>query len=282
MKCPKCNFEVQENSKFCPECGGKIPELTIEQAPNTPPAQTSNATTNSATDNKKEMNKKVKKIVIISISSFLACAIIFLVLFLLNPACMFGHGDIHHELVKESTCTMPGAYDAICNDCGKRLGGYSKEALGHDFGTIVCGVESSCSRCGEKQVFQHEADFTDYCKNCGQYEYIINLPIVPLTISDYDQGQNNTITNITVEEDYSDIKVKFTVTCSYSLKGDKYSQIARFVYKIYDANGTVVKSGTAYSVGAICVGEQSMGEITIYESDLTPWENYTLKIINIS
>ena len=30
MKCPNCNFEIAENTKFCPECGTKIPETNTE------------------------------------------------------------------------------------------------------------------------------------------------------------------------------------------------------------------------------------------------------------
>ena len=93
MNCPNCNFEVAENTKFCPECGTKMPEKNAEKTSSvevtdeasTPP---SIAETN---EKKKTKKKKIKKIIIISGSALLVCGIIFFVLRLVNPFCMFGH-----------------------------------------------------------------------------------------------------------------------------------------------------------------------------------------------
>ena len=31
MNCPKCDFELPENSKFCPKCGTKVANISIEE-----------------------------------------------------------------------------------------------------------------------------------------------------------------------------------------------------------------------------------------------------------
>ena len=87
MKCPNCNFEIAENTKFCPECGTKIPETNTETTSSLEVTEeVSNApSTTEVNELKKTKKKKIKKIIIISVSALLACGIIFLVLYLLLP-----------------------------------------------------------------------------------------------------------------------------------------------------------------------------------------------------
>ena len=115
MKCPNCNLEVAENTKFCPECGAKMPEAA-EVAPALEVENTTQDTnqTVATPEEKSKKKKKIKKIIIISVSSLLACGLIFLALWLLNPFCMFGHHNVHTE-GQVPTCTEHGDQKEICD-----------------------------------------------------------------------------------------------------------------------------------------------------------------------
>ena len=292
MRCPNCNVEIPETTKFCPECGAKQAE--VAEAPAAPSVS------------KKPEKKKIIKILIISNSALLACGIISLVLYFVNPFCMFGHESSYSEILKEATCTEGETVAWICNDCGKTLSCYTVTAekyaetgrqFGHDFEVGACGTERACKKCGEKKLFEHETDysyseFVDckvcgdlncdfHCRHCGQCKYTVTVPSSAV-VNDYDRGQTNSISNIKAEEGYYGIDVTFTVVCMYNSNGNNTSSQAGFGYKVYDASGVVVDSGTAYSNGAIKVGEKSNGSFTIYSSDMELWGTYRVEIINIS
>ena len=289
MKCPNCNFEVAENAKFCPECGTKIPEVVKEETPSKSAEDAANApAADKLNDQKKAKSKNIKKALIISGCGLLVCGIAFLILYLLNPGCMFGHREVHHELGVESTCSQPGSYYVFCNDCGEQCGGYMKEKLPHDYGTVVCGVEITCINCGYATTFEHQEDYTSAnkaCKNCGKSKISISIPSVPVTVHEYDYSndieQSCIITKIETSPYLSDVAtITYTVKRTYHEKGSNYSASAKFGWKLYDSDGTVVDSGTEYSDGNIKVGEQSQGSFNVY--NLTPWEEYRLEILNLS
>jgi DNA-directed RNA polymerase subunit M/transcription elongation factor TFIIS len=310
MKCPNCNFEVAENTKFCPECGTKMLEKNAETTSSLEATEeVSNApSTTEVNEQKKYKKKKIKKIIIISVSALLACGIIFLVLYLLNPFCMFGHRNVHAK-GEGATCTESGEH--ICDDCGKVA--WSTSALGHDFyyqavecnrcgekrtcdeahaeheyKNAVCGKENTCVNCGEKEILQHElnSSYDTCCKNCGQDKFTVKLPTLPITVHEYNYSNNIkqscTVVQMEVKPyyNYNAVEITFTVKSTYHKNGSNYSAEANFGWKLYDSDGTVVDSGTAYSDGTIKVGEQSKGDFLAYNLNL--WETYRLEILNLS
>lgn len=312
MNCPNCNFEVAENTKFCPECGTKMPEVTAETSASFETVgEDSNAPSNDEMNEKKKAKKKkLKKIIVISVASLLACGIIFLVLYLLNPSCMFGHRNTHLE-GKARTCTEDGDEKYICDDCGEVDWYCSPYAYGHtfDYGEVecnrcgakrsceevfveheyenaVCGKENTCVKCGEKKKLQHDLKYPSDtgCKYCGQNIISVKLPTTPITVHGYDYHNNIeqscVITQIKAEPYLSGIQITYTVKRTYHEKGNNYSASAKFGWKLYDSDGTVVGGGTAYSDGAIKVGEQSKGTFNVY--DLSLWSEYRLEILNLS
>lgn len=112
MKCPKCNFEVADNTKFCPECGEKMLESTtkdtIEALEKTP----DETNLDSKTLPKKSISKK-RKIAIISIASVVIVAIVLLLVFV-----VFKHEhNFIYECTKEPTLTEEGVQHVYCEGC---------------------------------------------------------------------------------------------------------------------------------------------------------------------
>ena len=313
MKCPNCNFEVAGNTKFCPECGTKMPETTAETTASFETAEgDSSAPSNvEINEKKKAKKKKLKKIIIISASALLACGLIFLVLWFLNPFCMFGHSVREVNLV-EPTCTENGRVEYACNSCDykysntlyawkhryeykevecKRCGekrSCDDAYAEHEYENAVCGKENTCVKCGEKKNLQHElkSNYDSCCMHCGQDKFSVKLPTTPITAHKYD-GSNNieqscVITQLETSSyfDSKAVKITFTVKRTYHENGNNHSASAKFGWKLYAADGTVVDGGTAYSDGTIAVGEQSKGDFIAY--NLSLWEEYRLEILNLS
>ena len=181
MKCSNCNFEVADNTKFCPECGTKMPTASEEATfSNQASDESANVVTSAEiNEQKSDKKKKTKKIIIISASALLACGIIFLVLYLVDPFCMFRHNFSDSDVI-EPTCVKSSYYEYICANCGTRSQGERLEdvpALGHNYvkGVCVrcgekrsctelghelekgsCGTPRKCIHCGESQTIEHE------------------------------------------------------------------------------------------------------------------------------
>ena len=301
MKCPKCNFDVPESNKFCPECGEKMPEITTDTVSAEPQPE------ENVIIEKKPKNKKLKKILIISISAVVGCGLIFLILFLINPLCIFGHRNTHKE-GQAATCTTNGYYNYICNDCGEIDWTYTEPAhdhmyygyqatscaycglkrnceeayLEHTFKNAICGEMNTCTVCGVQKKLEHS--FVGiHCEYCNEMLYDISIEEPPITAHayNYDNTIEKTcvITNISCGSYFNDLAIHFTVKSTYHEKGNNYSDKAEFGWKLYDSENTVVDSGTARSDGTIKVGEQSKGSFNIY--DLSPNEEYRLEILNV-
>lgn len=301
MKCPKCNFDIPENNKFCPECGEKTPEIIKPKVQETPVQEPFTP----VTAEKKPKNKKIKKILIISISSVVACGLIFLILFLINPFCMFGHRNSHVE-GNDATCTMAANKSHICDDCGDIIWIENYSALGHryeykeitckycgekrscedaglkhTFTNAVCGYLNTCTTCGTQKKIEHSFSGVS-CEYCGEMKYKISTEKLPISVNTYDYSGNTkqscVVTNISYSMYYSMVQVNFTVKSTYHENGNNYSSEAKFGWKLYDEDGTVLDSGTAYSDGTIKVGEQSKGHFLI---DVEPDVKYRLEILNL-
>ena len=129
MKCPNCNFEVTENTKFCPECGTKLPETIQESVTTLESAnEVSNTTEPIVSTQKKKKSKK--KIVLISVLVAVSAVIIFAILLILNPSCMFYHANYGYNK-STATCIKDGVENVVCYDCGKTIHSYPSMATGH-------------------------------------------------------------------------------------------------------------------------------------------------------
>lgn len=269
MKCPNCNFEIPENTKFCPECGMKLPGAESKEG--------ISEVTEIKVKGKKKKNKPM--IIIISIASAIifVCGIIFWLM--QNPFCLFYHGGSYSKIIKEATCTEKGLKDVFCTKCDKFLWSEAIPLTGHEFEKGDCGVPQKCTRCEETRTLQHELQ-DSHCKHCDKFAYTVTAPS-EVTVADYGRGRINAFSQFEVEEGYYGLRITFTALCMYS-EDKSVSGSARFAYKLYSPEGTVVDSGTAYSDAVIKIGEKSLGSFEIYYSQLQPWTEYTLEIINIT
>lgn len=290
MKCPNCNFEVAENTKFCPECGTKIPEMTAEATSSSEIIdETSNApSTKEANEQKKVKKKKIKKIIIISVSALLACGIIFLVLRLINPFCMFGHNTSRTNCV-EPTCGAEGYYEYSCSNC-EYIDKYpiSNRDIEHKWDDIPCGEENTCLICGEKEILNHSYESVEpICVHCGKELYTINLPTMPQTINEIDYSGKTESSVVIKNAEISmftpsisnEVYICFDVQKIYDEDGNKNSSYGIIGWKLYDSKGKVVDSGTGYSEGQLCVGETA--ELWISFSYLDVWGEYRLELLDI-
>ena len=297
MKCPKCNSEIAENAKFCPECGEKLADVAeiasavVENA--TPENQTENAPNEKPSDEateekapKQKSNKK--KVIIIALSAIVLCGIIAAILLILNPSCMFGHRNLTGKTAVKVTCTSNGRTESICDDCGACVYSWVNEATGHDFGEIKCNEENTCVKCGEKKFFEHGSESVysgNYCLYCDGYKYNIILPETPQTLYHY-YSNGSVKSSIIVTEisvDYGDgITVSFTAKRTYHAQNS--SEDGRLGWRLYSSDGkTVLTSGIAYTNGSIAVGESSKGSCKVYtyNLDLESWKDYKLVITGV-
>ena len=151
MKCPNCNVEVAETTRFCPKCGTKLYELSSETTPVLELAEDKQTTIDPVIiPEKKKKKTKKTKIVILSASILGACGIIFLVLYLLNPFCIFGHNVEYTldasvmklEYETSPTCDMAGTTCYRCRYCG-HMDYRHYDKLGH------AEENGVCTGCGE-------------------------------------------------------------------------------------------------------------------------------------
>ena len=113
MKCPNCNFDIAENSKFCPECGEKIHEEVDTTAEKVLKALTTEECASSNTAAKKHFPKKVKMATIIGGG---AIALIALTLILIFVVFKHEHTWVY-EVQREATYNETGVNVKSCTGC---------------------------------------------------------------------------------------------------------------------------------------------------------------------
>ena len=73
------------------------------------------------------------------------------------------HGTTTREVTTEATCTAPGVYEDICNDCGMTVQSGTIAQLNHEYATVMpYEDETDPSLDLNKYVYSAEV-----CKNCG-------------------------------------------------------------------------------------------------------------------
>ena len=167
MRCPNCNQEIPDFSKFCIHCGTKIiPQseettdvgVQVEDIPNQVVSQPPRNNGDAINAPQPQPPKKKNKAIIIIIALIAACAI-GLILFLVLRC--------NHQW-EEATCIAP----MTCSVCGKEKG----KALGHEWVEATCTTPKTCSRCKETagKALGHDYEYTvtqePTCSKKGQKE----------------------------------------------------------------------------------------------------------------
>lgn len=121
-----------------------------------------------------------------------------------------------------------------------------------------------------------------------QKDTTIDLPETPHCINYYSSsGKLKSaceITGVTIDscKKYSDglwYEITFTGSCTYNASGSGQSSSMKIGWKLYNSEGYVVDSGTAYTE-SVAMGEKFRETINVYY--LTPGETYTLVILNVN
>ena len=112
----------------------------------------------------------------------------------------------------------------------------------------------------------------------------VTMPSLPKIIHDYDYSNSIEtsvkITNIRYEISGDDLYLYFTGEKTYDDEGSKYSRSCNVGWKLYDADGYIIDSGTFYSP-AIRVGEKFRDEKEYVWDAIRPGESYKLVIENV-
>lgn len=112
----------------------------------------------------------------------------------------------------------------------------------------------------------------------------IELPTLPDIVSEYTYDREIStsykITDISYEIQDDDLTLYFSGEKTYDRKGNNYSQSCKVGWKLFDAEGYVVESGTFYTPN-IAVGEKFRNETDVAYGCIKPGETYTLKISDV-
>ena len=201
--------------------------------------------------------------------------------------CNATQGEALEHNWQEATCTSAKK----CANCNATQG----KALEHNWQEATCTSAKKCSVCGRTEGYALGHDYTNTtngtCTRCG-FGVIFILPNTPITIR-YNGGWDKEckIESIKIERiqesSYSTpyYRLTFIVESTYHEKGNNYSDLACFGWKLYDEDGLVVTSGTGYTDGDIKVGEKSKKTITFYIGEdkyVQYGKTYRFELLNIS
>ena len=197
--------------------------------------------------------------------------------------CGTTEGEAKEHDWMEATCASPKK----CRSCGVTEG----TAMEHDWQEATCTSAKHCRLCGQKdgKALGHELGEDGLCTRCGAVPATtVNLPEAGKTVTFYDAGDTvirswelNSITaeQIGVDPD-GDLTYQITLTgtCTYNVAGESASEAMWIEYKLYDAEGIVIKSNTTQST-KVAVGEKFQKEIMLY--DLKPGEIYDFSLVDV-
>ena len=134
----------------------------------------------------------------------------------------------------------------------------------------------------ESKVSASELPKVDITETCS-----LTLPVLPKTLS-YSSSSGKVYSKVNItgmtyefEENYNGtvtLNLYFTGQKTYDYKGENNSSTCKIGWKLYDAEGFVVKSGTAYTTALETDEKFKNCEESIY--GLEPG-SYTLKLINV-
>ena len=160
-----------------------------------------------------------------------------------------------------ATCTKDGTRERYCT-CGEKE--FDTITASHAWQEATCLEAKMCTTCGltEGTALGHTTA-TGTCSRCNEgIMPTITLPNTPISTSVKFSSSKTTmkITNITYEFYGDDIKFYYAGEKTYdNVSGYNGSYFCGFTYKLYDAEGYVVASGTK-SVSDISVGDKFRNE----------------------
>ena len=117
-----------------------------------------------------------------------------------------------------------------------------------------------------------------------QKETIIDLPTLPITLNEYNYSgkleSTFVISDITYEMSGSTLYLYFAGSKTYDSRGAGQSDTCKISWKLYDMDGYVFDSGTAYSTG-VAMGEK-FRNVKDYVWDAEIGGHYKLVILSTS
>ena len=284
MICPKCNYEFEGTPKFCPECGEK---LAVEPKPE-PVVEAAEKTAGEIVEEKPvkpSFFKRIPKAVKISVAAVLAAGIIFGLLFLINPGCMFGHrfwpnGRKIQVVIKSPTCSAYGESADMCMNCGNPVPETRRliNKLEHEYGKIECGAPAACLNCNAVTTFNHEWDDTVLgCKYCKISSIDVTIDDSSVYVTEYSSGYRAGTIDVSVQayNTYEGVVSIHYSILRYSCSDGSRAK-ASFEWLLYDTEGNLVRSGVEITDYSVKEGEFEYGEFQIYGLD--PWSEYVLEI----
>lgn len=284
MKCPNCNHLIDENQKFCPECGTPLSQaITLQEIQK---QETNNIPNDESTKNKKNFvlfrkTKKHRKLVIsliIATPLLIIATSVFLYIFFNTPVdepC--DHLFAAEEIITPATCFEEGTAIKKCIKCGMRAGNtYQIAPLEHRWNQDKCGEDTVCKNCGNRKYHSYNEE-TGTCEHCGIKPYCLNMPSVPITVRD-DYG---TCIISELEFNASNSNISFSIERTYHKQGSNISSTPEIGWKLYNDAGLVIKSGTEWANAAIKVGEKTRGS---FDLPISKWDEstYTFEILDVS
>ena len=213
--------------------------------------------------------------------SMLAIASIFIFLCALS-SCAHNHLWSEWIIEKEATCTENGIKSRTCS-CGASESFELPAA--HTWDINTCGARQTCTICKAVQTNSntHAKSYSyDKCRNCDLDRILVTIPQTSQQIKRLDNSGNviNTFEVIEINHSVNSASVTFSITGkqTYSCKPDDYCSACVIGYKLYDADGYVVASGTIETI-KISLGD-SIRNVEFTIGQLVDWSAYTLELTN--
>ncbi len=177
-------------------------------------------------------------------------------------SCGHTHQFDDWQVVKSATCTESGEQERYC-DCGEKQTNIIPKK-NHDWAEATCTLPKTCTRCNttEGNALGHTVSIGK-CNRCyTHFAPDISIPNVPITVSG--NGQRLKLTELTYSY-IGDIFGGGTFYFRYS--GEKIydndgltsNDSCWFIYKVYDAEGILVHSGSELT-SYLSVGDKFSNE----------------------